>query len=587
VLWIVSGTSGVEIGAPLTGTVIAPNADVRLGPTNGGPHHGAVFAKSVAIEAQSPFQLVPFSGWEQLLRPITPPDAAPSAAFRARWVYPNGQPIESFSYGPAPSGIHALALGQPGEAPTTSLSFEIQNLSSSVGGIPVAFSVTMKTWGFGNLYFDVPLRAADANHILQPGGIETVTVSNLAGTLGVKASDMPAKGDIVVSLFKVANGALAPTPFAFLCIPQFFYHFSDDLTQVFTYSLERASDQLAPSGMVAKDGVVERYAQGVFHANLFAPNGKLGDITAEQGRQNLLTTFADRPAQLFGIRWDAAAAGGTPGAVVPPGAAVGPNAALFNPADGPTGVCASWPTIYVDSGDEPFPPKSENEFKNIVDFLPAAFNHAQLFNADGTLIADEHLNAAGCFNDKKPLGKGNYLLRVFSTNISNNGARFDVTRFEPPQVEGKQKDVSVTYAVFLAQPGKTAPAGDTFNVTTGMWTETTHLTAFASHLLARDAAGVDFGLTRGTAATPKTYPIRRQHRLLEALQTPEGSVRRGQHHEGRTARRSRQRSRLAHLLPRTHHQYRSPCQRGRSIELVHQRLRRQLPHHVRHLPKLS
>ena len=129
VLWIVSGTSGVEIGAPLTGTVIAPNADVRLGPTNGGPHHGAVFAKSVAIEAQSPFQLVPFSGWEQLLRPITPPDAAPSAAFRARWVYPNGQPIESFSYGPAPSGIHALALGQPGEAPTTSLSFEIQRLN--------------------------------------------------------------------------------------------------------------------------------------------------------------------------------------------------------------------------------------------------------------------------------------------------------------------------------------------------------------------------------------------------------------------------------------------------------------------------
>jgi hypothetical protein len=507
ILWVVSGTSPVEFGAPLVGTVVAPNADVRLGPTNGGPHHGAVFAKSVSVEARSPFQLVPFSGWEQLVRPVVPADAAPSAAFRARWVYPNGQPIESFSYGPAPTQFHVLALGQPGESPTTALSFEVQNLSQSVGGIPVAFSVTMKSWGLGNLYFDVPLRTADPSHILAPGAVETVTVSNLASTLGVKASDMPAKGDIVVSLFKVTGGVLAATPFAFLRMPQFFYHFTDDLTQVFTYSLERASDQLAPSGMVAKDGVVERYAQGVYHANLFAPNGMLGNSTAEQARANLLTTFGDRPAQLYGIRWDATPAGSAPGNVIPPGATPGGTTEAFNPNDGPTGVCATWPTVYVDNGDEPFPARSQNEFKNIVDFLPAAFNRAQLFKADGTLIADEHFNASGCFNDKKQLGKGNYLLRVFSTDISNNGVRFNVTRFEPPQVDGSDKDVSVTYALLLNSPGHTAPAGDTFVVTTGMWTETTHLTGFASHLLARDAAGVDFGLTRGTSASPKVYPI--------------------------------------------------------------------------------
>lgn len=508
VLWMDAGTQSVAIGSPLVGTLLAPNADVRLAPTNGATHRGAVFGKSVLVERVSPFQLVPFSGWEQLVHPRVESDAQPSVAFRARWIYPSGEPVQSFSYAPAPSQFRTLAAGQAGEVPTTSLSFEIENLTAAMGGITAAYSVVMKSWGLGNFYSDVPLQEASANVTLTPGSKKTIAVPNLPAILGVKASDMPAKGDIVVGLHRINGGVVEATPFARLRMPQFFYHFSDDLTKVFTYSLERASDLLAPSGMVPKDGVIERYAQGVFHANLFAPAGMLNGQTSEQARASLLAAFADRPAQLYGIRWDAQRPGETRHSVIPTGATPAPNAAPYNSADGPTGVCATWPTVFVDNGDEPFPVREQTEFKGIVDFLPAAFSFAQLYQADGSLITEGYLNANGCFAAPQQLGKGNYLLRVFTTDIRNNKVRFDVTRFEPPQVANTDKEVSVTYAVYVNAPGHTSTSGATsFRVTTGMWTETTHLAGFASHLLSRDAGGVDFGLTRGTDAAPRSYPI--------------------------------------------------------------------------------
>lgn len=508
VLWMVTGTSAVDMGAPLIGTVLAPDASVRLAPTNGTPHRGALFGKSVIVEAASPFQLVPFSGWQQLLRPRSRAHDAPSTSFRARWVYPSGEPIQSFSYGPAPTQFRVLAGGQAGEAPTDSLSFEVENLSAAMGGQTVAYSVVMKSWGLGNFYNDVSLQAASANVTLSPGQKRTINVASLPSTLGVKATDMPAKGDIVIGLHRLNGGVVEATPFAYLRMPQFFYHFSDDFTKVYTYSLERANDALAPSGMTAKDGVVERYAQGVYHANLFAPAGKLGTATSQQARDSLLAQYGDRPAQLYGIRWDAQLPGETPHSVIPTGATSGGSNDPYNPSDGPTGVCATWPTVFVDNGPEAFPPSSQDEFKGIVDFLPAAFNRAQLFKADGTLIQEGFFDQNGCFPQPVELGKGNYLLRVFSSGMTNNGVRVNITRFEPPETFGKDKEVSVTYALYVNAPGHSGSGGFTnFRVTTGMWTETTHLAGFASHVLSRDQQGVDFGLTRGTAAAPKIYKI--------------------------------------------------------------------------------
>lgn len=504
VLWMVTGTSAVEMGAPLVGTVLAPEASVRLAPTNGTPHRGALFGKSVTVEANSPFELVAFSRWQQLLRPRDRAHDAPTTSFRARWVYPSGEPVQSFSYGPAPSQFRVLAGGQAGEAATDALSFEVENVSSGT----VAFSVVMKSWGLGNFYSDVSLQAADPNVTLTAGQKRTINVASLPSTLGVKATDMPAKGDIVIGLHRLNNGGVEATPFAYLRMPQFFYHFSDDFTKVYTYSLERANDALAPSGMVPKDGVVERYAQGVYHANLFAPAGKLGDSTSQQARDSLLAQYGDRPAQLYGIRWDAQRPGETPHPVIPTGATPGGSNEPYNPNDGPTGVCATWPTVFVDNGAEAFPVPSQNEFKGIVDFLPAAFNRAQLFKADGSPVQEGFLDQNGCFPQPIELGKGNYLLRVFSSGMENNGVRVNITRFEPPETANTDKEVSVTYALYVNAPGDSGSGGfTTFSVTTGMWTETTHVSGFAGHLLSRDQQGVDFGLTRGSAASPVVYKV--------------------------------------------------------------------------------
>ncbi len=517
VLVIATGTSQVEIDAPFRGTLVAPNAALRLSPVDSTGHVGAFFARQVVAEANNPIQHTAYARWDDFLRSdAVPPHASPTAWIRARWTYADGEPLVSFSYRPAGAGSglqnlqsrakvlhHAPPVSEP---ETTQLQFEIENLPVSSGGREVAYSVTMKSWGLGNFYTDHVLREASAVDTLQPGTSTTFDVPDLKSTLGVKATDMPAKGDIVVGLHELTGTSVEAVPFALLRLPQFFYHFSDDLSQVYTYSLERASDLLAPAGMVAKDGVVERYDAGFYHADLFAPAGFLEGETSEDARARLLSLFPDRPGALFGIRWNTHANSASPGPVVPPGASPSELNEPYDPAHGATPLCATWPTTFVDNGPEHFPVRSTNEFAGIVDFLPASFNRAQLFRADGTQIGSDHiLDEHGCMPPQE-LGKGNYFLRVFTDGMLDNGVRMDVRRFEPPEAAGADKALSVTYAIFLEWPGTTNPHGSVgVTVTTGMWTNTTHVAGFASHILARDATGVEMGFTRGSGVA--VHPI--------------------------------------------------------------------------------
>jgi hypothetical protein len=82
----------------------------------------------------------------------------------------------------------------------------------------------------------------------------------------------------------------------------------------------------------------------------------------------------------------------------------------------------------------------------------------------------------------------------------NDGMRFQVLREEPLGVTG-DRVMSITYAIYLRDPGTG------FGVTTGEWTKTSSVAAFAGFVLARDAAGLDFGLTKNTTS-PVVYDLR-------------------------------------------------------------------------------
>ncbi|MBN2671287.1 MAG: hypothetical protein JXX29_06425 [Deltaproteobacteria bacterium] len=74
-----AGTTRVELDGPFAGTVVAPNATVRLAPLNGGSHEGSFFASRVEAEARTPINLVPFAHWDLLLNlcPGNPDKQAP------------------------------------------------------------------------------------------------------------------------------------------------------------------------------------------------------------------------------------------------------------------------------------------------------------------------------------------------------------------------------------------------------------------------------------------------------------------------------------------------------------------------------
>src|SRR5690606_16841904 len=84
------------------GTVWAPHAALRLSPVDSTGHVGAFFAESIIAEANNPIQHVPFSDWNTLApAPGSELDHSSAGPIQARWVYPDGTPLESFSYGPA------------------------------------------------------------------------------------------------------------------------------------------------------------------------------------------------------------------------------------------------------------------------------------------------------------------------------------------------------------------------------------------------------------------------------------------------------------------------------------------------------
>ncbi|MBN2802350.1 MAG: hypothetical protein JXR91_04575, partial [Deltaproteobacteria bacterium] len=62
------------------GTVVAPNATIRLAPLNGGSHEGSFFAKRLEAEARTPINFVPFDHWDFIMPPILTVECVSRAA---------------------------------------------------------------------------------------------------------------------------------------------------------------------------------------------------------------------------------------------------------------------------------------------------------------------------------------------------------------------------------------------------------------------------------------------------------------------------------------------------------------------------
>lgn len=68
-LIVVLGPYMSTVESPFTGTIVAPNGTLRLGPLNGGPHEGSFFGKRVEVEANTPVLHAPFGHWDVILPP--------------------------------------------------------------------------------------------------------------------------------------------------------------------------------------------------------------------------------------------------------------------------------------------------------------------------------------------------------------------------------------------------------------------------------------------------------------------------------------------------------------------------------------
>ncbi|MBN2340305.1 MAG: hypothetical protein JXR45_02400, partial [Deltaproteobacteria bacterium] len=66
---VYAGPDTVDLGGPFAGTVVAPNAMIRLAPLNGGAHEGSFFGKRVELEAHTPINFIPFDHWDWLMPP--------------------------------------------------------------------------------------------------------------------------------------------------------------------------------------------------------------------------------------------------------------------------------------------------------------------------------------------------------------------------------------------------------------------------------------------------------------------------------------------------------------------------------------
>ena len=63
------GAGTADIDAPFQGTVVAPNAHLRLSPVDGSGREGSFFARTIAADAHNPLVFTPFAHWDQLLPP--------------------------------------------------------------------------------------------------------------------------------------------------------------------------------------------------------------------------------------------------------------------------------------------------------------------------------------------------------------------------------------------------------------------------------------------------------------------------------------------------------------------------------------
>ncbi len=86
------GAASPALDRSFSGTLVAPNAFVRLG-VGGSPYTGAVFAQSVLLDPDVRFTLRPFSGWNQITFDVEPRfdcvERRPNGAFVGHFGYRN------------------------------------------------------------------------------------------------------------------------------------------------------------------------------------------------------------------------------------------------------------------------------------------------------------------------------------------------------------------------------------------------------------------------------------------------------------------------------------------------------------------
>jgi hypothetical protein len=66
-----ASTASFAIESPFTGTLVAPDASVRMG-VGSTPHRGSVFAKSIELDPDVRFTFAPFSAWDQITFAVVP-----------------------------------------------------------------------------------------------------------------------------------------------------------------------------------------------------------------------------------------------------------------------------------------------------------------------------------------------------------------------------------------------------------------------------------------------------------------------------------------------------------------------------------
>ena len=63
------GTAVADIDSPFQGTVVAPNAHVRLSPVDGTGREGSFFGRTIEADAHNPLVFTPFAHWDMIIPP--------------------------------------------------------------------------------------------------------------------------------------------------------------------------------------------------------------------------------------------------------------------------------------------------------------------------------------------------------------------------------------------------------------------------------------------------------------------------------------------------------------------------------------